>query len=520
MKSIIFASALAFGSKVAAQTYTLSGCHLHNSVEYCFLPDGSETPWTTYSESATPSTSLPASTTVTEASSTTSPEETASAAETSRPANPSATGCHLHGETKFCFVGSDEYEVVSEAEPSTAPGEYNECHWHDTELHCSDEGQDAMLESVSHAGEGGDHDHSGEGSGESSDTIPASEAEGVTCHSHAGVPHCVDNQGRTVDMGCSRPNNDYDVPLRIGLIFVILATSFIGVVLPIFTSKFTGLSMDHIVLLIIRQFGTGIIISTAFVHLFTHASLLFNNDCLTGVTYEATTAAILIAGLFVAFVAEYLVHRLVGGNGGHHNHGVAPRSTGGPNKGEAENEGDTRANSPSSDEEALDPADKLSTRELTSSVLVMECGIIFHSILIGITLVVAGSSSFITLFIVILFHQMFEGIALGSRIALLPSQMLHKLLLAVGFAITTPIGMAIGTGVLSQFNGNDPSTIVAIGTLDAFSAGILLWVGVVEMLFHDWWLGPLAKVGVVKAVLAMVGLMAGLALMSLLGKWA
>lgn len=227
---------------------------------------------------------------------------------------------------------------------------------------------------------------------------------------------------------------------------------------------------------------------------------------------------------------------------------MAPRSAGGPNKGEAENEGDTRANSPSSDEEALDPADKLLTPELTSSVLVMECGIIFHSIrksfrrlhpipsmylpmvpqtqlteettVIGITLVVAGSSGFITLFIVILFHQMFEGIALGSRIALLPSKMLQKLLLAVGFAVTTPIGMAIGTGVLSQFNGNDPSTIVAIGTLDAFSAGILLWVGVVEMLFHDWWLGPLAKVGVVKAVLAMVGLMAGLALMSLLGKWA
>ncbi|KAI7053057.1 hypothetical protein KC352_g45315, partial [Hortaea werneckii] len=59
MKSIIFASALALGSKVAAQTYTLSGCHLHNSVEYCFLPDGSETPWTTYSESASPSTSVP-----------------------------------------------------------------------------------------------------------------------------------------------------------------------------------------------------------------------------------------------------------------------------------------------------------------------------------------------------------------------------------------------------------------------------------------------------------------------------
>lgn len=102
---------------------------------YCFLPDGSETPWTTYSESASPSTSVPPSTTVTEAPSTTSSEETTTAATTSRPANPSATGCHSHAEaSKFCFVGSEEYEVVSEAEPSTAPDEYTECHWHDTEL--------------------------------------------------------------------------------------------------------------------------------------------------------------------------------------------------------------------------------------------------------------------------------------------------------------------------------------------------------------------------------------------------
>lgn len=49
--------------------------------------------------------------------------------------------------------------------------------------------------------------------------------------------------------------------------------------------------------------------------------------------------------------------------------------------------------------------------------------------------------------------------------------------------------MAIGIGVLKNFNGNDPSTIIAIGTLDALSAGILAWVGVVEMRAHDWMLG-------------------------------
>jgi len=143
-------------------------------------------------------------------------------------------------------------------------------------------------------------------------------------------------------------------------------------------------------------------------------------------------------------------------------------------------------------------------------------------LVIGLTLVVAGDSYLITLFIVILFHQMFEGIALGSRIAsigngpaslersseesktytpadsktagvqtntptadmpqlLIPVKAVSvrvKMIMALAFALVTPAGMAIGIGVLHQFNGNDPSTLVALGTLDAFSAGILVWVGI------------------------------------------
>lgn len=146
--------------------------------------------------------------------------------------------------------------------------------------------------------------------------------------------------------------------------------------------------------------------------------------------------------------------------------------------------------------------------------------------MIGLTLVVSGDSFFISLFIVIIFHQFFEGLALGTCIAGLPSsgasavKLLHRLLMGAAFAIVTPIGMAIGIGVLNQFNGNDPSTIIAIGTLDAFSAGILVWVGVVEMLARDWLDGLLAKAGVARVAAAMVTLIAGMVLMSLLGKWA
>lgn len=140
--------------------------------------------------------------------------------------------------------------------------------------------------------------------------------------------------------------------------------------------------------------------------------------------------------------------------------------------------------------------------------------------MIGLTLVVAADSGFITLFIVILFHQVFEGFALGSRIAMIPCGLMRKMILGAAFAITTPIGMAIGIGVLSSFNGNDPSTLVAIGTLNAFSAGILLWVGVAEMWFVEWFHGPLAHAGPLKVAVCFLSLVSGLVVMSVLGKWA
>lgn len=134
---------------------------------------------------------------------------------------------------------------------------------------------------------------------------------------------------------------------------------------------------------------------------------------------------------------------------------------------------------------------------------------------------VSGDSFFLTLFAVILFHQIFEGLALGSRIAELPTSLPQKALMAVAFGIITPVGMAIGIGVLNQFNGNDPATIVAIASLDALSAGILTWVGLVEMLAKDWiYGGRLATAPMREVISGGLSLVAGLALMSLLGKWA
>ena len=147
-------------------------------------------------------------------------------------------------------------------------------------------------------------------------------------------------------------------------------------------------------------------------------------------------------------------------------------------------------------------------------------------LLIGLTIVVAGDSFYVTLFVVIIFHQAFEGLALGARIALLSGRCTPffptKLLMALAFALITPIGMAIGLGVLNNFNGNDSSTLVALGTLDALSAGILLWVGLIDMWARDWVLpgGDMLSSGFTKTSAGGVALLSGMVLMGVLGKWA
>lgn len=88
-------------------------------------------------------------------------------------------------------------------------------------------------------------------------------------------------------------------------------TSAIGVFTPVLTTRFNLISQTNIVFVILKQFGTGIVISTAFVHLFTHADLMFGNECLGELQYEGTTAAIFMAGLILSFIIDYLGARFV-----------------------------------------------------------------------------------------------------------------------------------------------------------------------------------------------------------------
>ncbi|KAL3425038.1 ZIP zinc transporter [Phlyctema vagabunda] len=508
---VVLASLLMQGCVRVNAQITLTGCHLESGTEYCFLPNGEETAIIT---GTTPAITGPqASSTGPITASPTAP--TSVAAETTATAQTTAiTDCHDHGTTQYCVKGDgEEVQVLATATGSDAlPTAYTGCHAHGTEMFClAPDGSEVEVVGAAATAESGD-------------TVSEEPAEegGENCHFHAGVEHCVGSEGEESATNCERRDRDYNVGLRIGLIFPILITSALAVYAPLIMRRLLKMDVSGLVFTIIKQFGTGIIIATGFVHLLTHAELMFGNSCLGELKYEATTTAIAMAGAFIAFLIEYGGHRLA-----HWRQGLMKSQSSNSSLGE----GATSTLPPGDSKKEAAPVENLATLSHhhshhatsptdTISVLVLEAGIIFHSLLLGITLVVAGDSVFITLYIVILFHQCFEGLALGARIAATASNKTTTWILPMAFALVTATGMAIGIGVLNQFNGNDPSTIVALGTLDALSAGILLWVGLVSMWANDWIYGELKSAPLVKTVVAFFSLVSGLLLMSVLGKWA
>ncbi|KAJ5753858.1 uncharacterized protein N7511_008011 [Penicillium nucicola] len=123
--------------------------------------------------------------------------------------------------------------------------------------------------------------------------------------------------------------------------------------------------------------------------------------------------------------------------------------------------------------------------------LLLEAGILFHSIFIGMALSVATGTSFVVLLIAISFHQTFEGFALGSRIASLIPDLFapnspKPWLMSLAYGTTTPIGQAIGLVLHNLYDPASATGLLMVGITNAISSGLLLFAGLVELLAEDF----------------------------------
>ncbi|CZR57101.1 probable ZRT2-Zinc transporter II [Phialocephala subalpina] len=158
-----------------------------------------------------------------------------------------------------------------------------------------------------------------------------------------------------------------------------------------------------------------------------------------------------------------------------------------------------------------------------TAIFILEFGVIFHSVFIGLTLAVAGSE-FTVLYIVLAFHQTFEGLGLGSRLATARWPSKKKWMpWALGglYGVATPIAIAIGLGVRTGFAPGSQKTLIIQGVFDSISAGILIYTGLVELMAHEFMFNPEMRKSSIKMMLfAYLCMCVGAGLMALLGKWA
>lgn len=335
--------------------------------------------------------------------------------------------------------------------------------------------------------------------------------------------------------------NEFDgrIGLRISAIFVILVGSLFGAAFPVYAARNKGVSVPQWAFFIAKYFGSGVIIATAFIHLLAPAHEALTDPCLTGpITEYSWVEGIALMTVFVLFFTELMAMRFAIFD---HDH-ASPENQLEARVPESDQRKFSSASAHAPGEDHLghnrhhinhdDDGDEdhhHGTNHVEDyaaqmvAIFILEFGVIFHSIFVGLTLAVAGKE-FNTLYVVLVFHQTFEGLGLGSRLAVTPwpkSKRWTPYILAVSYAFSTPVALAVGLGVRQTYAPGSQKALILNGVFDSISAGILLYTGLVELMAHEFMFSPTMRRASLKVVLSAFGVMfLGAGLMALLGKWA
>ncbi|KAK9817725.1 hypothetical protein WJX72_001258 [[Myrmecia] bisecta] len=153
-----------------------------------------------------------------------------------------------------------------------------------------------------------------------------------------------------------------------------------------------------------------------------------------------------------------------------------------------------------------------------SVAIILESGVIFHSVFIGIGLGISQEAAVIRpLMIALMFHQAFEGLALGTVFVKAGFSTVKYGLAAAAFALITPVGVAIG--MVSKYNEAGSTELGVEGAFNAISSGILIYNGLVDLVLPSFSDEQLPERPIMQ-VLGLGFMFAGFALMALLAKWA
>lgn len=135
-------------------------------------------------------------------------------------------------------------------------------------------------------------------------------------------------------------------------------------------------------------------------------------------------------------------------------------------------------------EQQVDP---MVLKKQSMQITLIEGGILFHSVFVGMTVSITVEG-FVVLLIAITFHQTFEGLGLGSRIAAVPypKGSWKPWALVVAFGTTAPFGQALGLVTRGSYDPNSAFGLIIVGVFNAISSGLLLYAALVDLLAEDF----------------------------------
>uniref|UniRef100_K7M5W1 Uncharacterized protein n=1 Tax=Glycine max TaxID=3847 RepID=K7M5W1_SOYBN len=245
---------------------------------------------------------------------------------------------------------------------------------------------------------------------------------------------------------------------------------FRGIAIPLVGKSRRFLLSDADVFAAAKAFAAGVILATGFVHMLRDSWDALKDPCLgtdsrAWAKFPFTGFFAMVSTLFTLFVdfvaTEYYEYREARGRVEH---------------GKVVDYEEGR----DSHSHHRDDVENTVVRHVVVSQ-VLELGIVSHSMIIGLSLGVSQSPCTMKALIVALsFHQFFEGFVLGGCISQTQFKTLSATIMSCFFALTTPLGVA------SVFNPYSPGALITEGILDSLSAGILVYMALVDLIAADF----------------------------------
>ena len=341
----------------------------------------------------------------------------------------------------------------------------------------------------------------------------------------------LDNASPTGEDECGPSTGKYTLTLHVIALVVVLLSSAIGTCFPLLAAHVPCLAVHPFAFVLGKCASAGVVLAVALVHMLQPANEQLGASCIPKElkNYGAYAFAFAMAGAILMHTLDLVFALCL------HTHLLPeeelerkyldpqenPAAISTTNHRSVERHGP----SPSSDAHGHSHGEmgrESTPLQRAAAAILMEFGVTVHSVMIGLTIGVSNDAEVSGLLTALCFHQLFEGVALGSRLAEANFRVSSELILASMFIVSAPLGIGIGMGVVGTNALTGAAFFVVAGVCDAVTAGILLYLGF-GLLYCDFprdmakhAVGPHATL---RLVLMVGSLYVGAALLAYLGKY-